>query len=172
MERAKPSVAHLISSLDGQYGFNPLGDVIKPGVANSELRTRTGSVFWFSIPLVVPGSNGSNQAAASKIIPTACAYKIPVIPTMTIPAAPNSGELKTQMPLALTAANALLLSSHGKRRLSIPEHFQNNCFREAFTSTNIAPVSKNPALPIVPLYNDPSYAKRVASSSTGIVAPS
>jgi PleD family two-component response regulator len=48
------SVASLITSLDGEYGFRP-----RVG------RRRSGSIFWFSIPLYVPDSPAAKAAMAS-----------------------------------------------------------------------------------------------------------
>ena len=54
------SVASLINSLEGEYGFRPRG-IAADGtiVKDSKGRRRSGSVFWFSIPLAVPATSAS-----------------------------------------------------------------------------------------------------------------
>lgn len=59
------SVAVHITSLGGEYGFRPR--VSEKGAAPSE-KPVTGSIFWFKIPLVVPGS--SETGASGGIYPT------------------------------------------------------------------------------------------------------
>jgi CheY-like chemotaxis protein len=48
------SVASLISSIDGEYGFRPRVDRATLTSNNSPSRYQTGSVFWFSVPLFMP----------------------------------------------------------------------------------------------------------------------
>ncbi|CAB9531094.1 histidine kinase RcsC [Seminavis robusta] len=49
------SLAAQIDSLDGQYGFRPRGESLDGTfIKDNKGRKVTGSVFWFSIPIVVP----------------------------------------------------------------------------------------------------------------------
>jgi len=54
------SIASLINSMEGEYGFRPRGIAADGTIVNdSKGRRRSGSVFWFSIPLAVPATSGS-----------------------------------------------------------------------------------------------------------------
>lgn len=49
------SIASLVNSLDGEYGFRPRGiDAEGNILTDSKGSRRSGSIFWFSIPLYVP----------------------------------------------------------------------------------------------------------------------
>lgn len=49
------SLAAQIDALDGNYGFRPRGeDLDGTAIMDSKGRKVTGSIFWFSIPMVVP----------------------------------------------------------------------------------------------------------------------
>lgn len=49
------SVASLIEAMRGEYGFRPRGIAVDGSILHdSKGRRRSGSVFWFSIPLLVP----------------------------------------------------------------------------------------------------------------------
>jgi signal transduction histidine kinase len=49
------SIATLINSLDGEYGFRPRGiDINGNVITDFKGRRRSGSIFWFSIPLYLP----------------------------------------------------------------------------------------------------------------------
>jgi len=51
------SVASLIEAMGGEYGFRPRGIAVDGSILHdSKGRRRSGSVFWFSIPLQVPQS--------------------------------------------------------------------------------------------------------------------
>ena len=55
------SVATLIQTMDGEYGFHPRGVTVDGSLVHDmKGRRRSGSIFWFSIPLKVP-----QKAAAS-----------------------------------------------------------------------------------------------------------
>jgi signal transduction histidine kinase len=58
------SIASLIHSLDGEYGFRPRGIDCEGNVmTDANGRRRSGSIFWFSIPLLLPSNNDSNTAS-------------------------------------------------------------------------------------------------------------
>jgi len=72
------SVASLISSLDGLYGFRPRKPVG---------RHRTGSIFWFSVPLRTPESVAESRARAGRSAAgtrpsTKCPLKEPIVPSL------------------------------------------------------------------------------------------
>lgn len=52
------SVANQVSSIGGEYGFRPRETTSPPGPDGSKA---TGSIFWFSIPLVVPRSKKEDK---------------------------------------------------------------------------------------------------------------
>jgi signal transduction histidine kinase len=124
------SVANLISSLDGEFGFYPVGDITKRGGANAEQRTRTGSVFWFSIPLVVPGSSSGDATDKKRRPPQPCAYKLPIIPATPRTASNTS---LNAVPLHRgTRPQTSVVSTHGNQLIPIPHNnFSRNMFRTA-----------------------------------------
>ena len=81
------SVASIVNSLDGEYGFSPLG-MLTDG--RREAQRKHGSIFWFSIPLHEPKNAGieKNVDAAVSVLPrrkrkpwrTPGVAKAPIIP--------------------------------------------------------------------------------------------
>lgn len=51
------SVANLIDSMEGDYGFRPLREKDNRTQSNTTERQQPGSVFWFSIPLIVANAS-------------------------------------------------------------------------------------------------------------------
>ena len=55
------SIASLIDSLEGEYGFRPRDGY---AISSSTGRRRSGSIFWFSIPLILPEQLEKSQDGA------------------------------------------------------------------------------------------------------------
>lgn len=91
------SAASLINSLDGQYGFR--------AIAKAEGQRRTGSIFWFSVPLFLPGDVGRNEKVAQQQRKP----KLPVIPLVRSVAsvASNNRSLSSLVPGDILQAESL-----------------------------------------------------------------
>ena len=99
------SVATMINSLDGKYGFEPLGasEDGKPSAASASNCTQKGALFWFSVPLYTPENFGVNaddelpvsvirRIASSTNVGKESPLKQPIIPVLP---KPSSGSFST-----------------------------------------------------------------------------
>lgn len=165
------SVATLINSLAGEYGFRPLGETFAAAAAaaaasstsssgerggRAELpslppplgRTNTGSVFWFSVPLVVPDHVISEQDGG--LIPTVVLHKkADSLKNLTTSSSGSllQRSLSSQRMVGGSGGSCggsgsnTSVSSTGKRRIPIilgsvfdSGALQNSCFRDILPS--------------------------------------
>jgi CheY-like chemotaxis protein len=150
------SLANLINSLDGEYGFSPLG-MLTDG--KREARRKCGSIFWFSVPLHVPDNAGveNGKDGSVAVLPQgrtrltrrkAVGTKAPIIPDFPrtpsgafIPRAASGAFLRNGNSSAFggRSGSNSSVSSNGQRRLSVQigdpfqaEALRNSCFRDVF----------------------------------------
>uniref|UniRef100_A0A7S2Y7S2 Response regulatory domain-containing protein n=1 Tax=Entomoneis paludosa TaxID=265537 RepID=A0A7S2Y7S2_9STRA len=169
------SVATLINSLDGEYGFRPLG-VAEDG---TPLPTKQqGSLFWFSVPLYTPESFGvtSDQELPLSVIRKIASnnsvrreeFKQPIIPSIKRTGSRSSMTAKTdsstQPAFGLTkpfgSSNALgvgnsssnSLRSVGNRRVrvEVENSFQASAMQNSCFSGVLDPVTQESNQPCVP----------------------
>ena len=142
------STAVLINALDGEYGFRPRG-VNADGSPESSPR-QSGSVFWFSIPLIPAESIGvalGNDAVA--VLPSARKtetrgpIKLPIIPSIHKSSSflSSAGRLfaSTSTGSFRKTGSGSSISSANRSRLSLlvsnafqAEAVQNSCFGGCF----------------------------------------
>lgn len=156
------SVGSLINSLDGEYGFSPLG-MLTDG--RREARRRHGSIFWFSIPLHEPENAGIEQGndGSVSVIPNRRRMarrkpgvaKAPIIPDFP---RTDSGAFLSRVGSGMKPGNSgsfvgrsgsgNSVSSTGNRKFSVAmqDPFQasalrNSCFRDVFEVSDNSPAT-------------------------------
>lgn len=152
------SVASLISSLDGLFGFRP---------RRATGRHKTGSIFWFSIPLNTPDSLAVDAAAgtgaSSRTLNMYSRRKDPIVPLIRRNASNSS------------------FSSGGRRKLVVDGFMQknavdNSCFRDIFeTSLRGEPEGCGKANAVFPIPGQislqaKSYDRRNYEPASGAIA--
>eukprot|EP00977_Amphora_coffeiformis_P002213 scaffold425_cov175-Amphora_coffeaeformis.AAC.72 len=147
------SVGSLINSLDGEYGFSPLG-MLTDG--RREARRKHGSIFWFSIPLHEPENAGVDKGndGSVSVLPSRRRMsrrkpgvaKAPIIPEFP---RTDSGAFLSRVGSGMRRNNSgsfvgrsgsgSSVSSNGHRKFSVamqdPFHasaLRNSCFRDVF----------------------------------------
>ena len=153
------SVASLINSLDGEYGFSPLGMHTD---GRREARRKNGSIFWFSIPLQEPQIAGIEKSGDGSVavLPSRKRTtrrkpgiaKAPIIPQFP---RTNSGSFLSRIgssslmrpsqsgSFTARSGSGSSVSSNGHRRLNLvmedpfqASALQNSCFRDVIVGTD------------------------------------
>lgn len=140
------SVASLINSLDGEYGFSPLGMHTD---GRREAKRKHGSIFWFSIPLQKPEGVDNEKDGSVAVLPSRRRLarrkpgvaKAPIIPEF--PRTNSGGFLSRAGSSSLMRPNnsgsflnpsgsASSTSSNGRRMFSMEDPFQANALRNSY----------------------------------------
>jgi CheY-like chemotaxis protein len=128
------SVASLISSLDGEYGFRPRVDTESSGINPAGLnRYRSGSVFWFSIPLFAPDSLGAGKSGDQKLPPIVSRPFSSGSPRIMVPKDPI-------IPRVNSIQSVSSLGKGVKLSIAVGDVLQadavaNSCFRDVYETT-------------------------------------
>jgi len=96
------SVASLINSLDGEYGFRP-----RTPVSDPKGRQRLGANFWFSVPLFIPETScKASSATAGNFERNGSSHSMSRYPSIPVLHRPSSGSR-----LQINGSNGSLSSS-------------------------------------------------------------
>ena len=131
------SVASLIGSLDGEFGFQPRG-LEKDGTVSSNVK---GSLFWFSIPLNTPNQTEVSENSRSRNVSVLSRHASGSENSLQSLRRRLNGPKLPILPVLATSNSNNSVSSLGGRKMAIEvqnqaqsEAVENSCFGSVFTS--------------------------------------